>query len=333
MRRVVSLAIRWISVIFLTSIALASENQTSSTNSCERALHTLRPLYRPQTGAPQWIQLSESEISGRPFYAFSDLHGQLDKTVRALQDNGLIDKKRNWSGGNAILLLDGDLIDKGKDGLGLVLFFRDLQKSAHRAGGIVLVTIGNHEAELIQEGLDAAKKEVRREAMRLKNKDIKKAIDFIMHLPLGVFIGDALAIHSGYICRHSYNLINEMVEDYGYDLELILAEPDNPLLGKKSLLDAKEWETNPKRLRTLRAFANELQIKTILFGHQPGALETSEMAVSSDGFLVKLDKGVGNGENVGFFHCGNALDLSRNGAKNCDYTSRKGNSRPLQVIP
>lgn len=89
--------------------------------------------------------------------AIGDIHGAYDGFVGILQSAGLIDSKRQWSGGNAVLVQTGDVFDRGtgvRDALDLLMRLED---EARRAGGRVESLLGNHEMmNLIAEYRDAS---------------------------------------------------------------------------------------------------------------------------------------------------------------------------------
>lgn len=69
-------------------------------------------------------------------------------TVAALLDHlQLIDSTRRWSGGSAILVQTGDLVDDGADVRATLDLFMRLLHEAAAAGGQVIVLMGNHEAQ------------------------------------------------------------------------------------------------------------------------------------------------------------------------------------------
>lgn len=78
-------------------------------------------------------------------YVVSDVHGHVEPLVAALQDAGLLDSGRAWSGGGTGLTFLGDYFDRGPDGIGVVDLIRRLQDEAAVAGGRVDAMIGNHE--------------------------------------------------------------------------------------------------------------------------------------------------------------------------------------------
>ena len=87
-------------------------------------------------------------------FAIGDPHGDPQRLAGALAGAKLIDDaasppdKVKWTGGKSILVVTGDLIDKWKDSLGVITLLRTLQSDAATHGGRVIITMGNHEAEI-----------------------------------------------------------------------------------------------------------------------------------------------------------------------------------------
>ncbi len=77
--------------------------------------------------------------------AVGDVHGAFDKYTAILREAGLIDGRRRWSGGNAILVQVGDVLDRGPDSRKALDLIRQLEPDAARAGGGVIFLLGNHE--------------------------------------------------------------------------------------------------------------------------------------------------------------------------------------------
>lgn len=78
--------------------------------------------------------------------AVGDLHGDYQAWVTIARAAGLIDSSGRWSGGKAILVQLGDILDRQPDSLKIVHSLQQLQKEAPRSGGKVVVVLGNHEA-------------------------------------------------------------------------------------------------------------------------------------------------------------------------------------------
>lgn len=78
--------------------------------------------------------------------AVGDLHGDYDAWVQIARAAGVIDPAGRWAAGKATLVQLGDILDREPDSLKIVRSLQELQKEAPRAGGHVVVVLGNHEA-------------------------------------------------------------------------------------------------------------------------------------------------------------------------------------------
>jgi hypothetical protein len=87
-------------------------------------------------------------VSG-DLWVVGDVHGALQSLRTLLQRAKLADFEDNWLGDGATLVLLGDLMDRGPDGLGVVRLVRRLETQAQEAGGRVISLMGNHEVMLL----------------------------------------------------------------------------------------------------------------------------------------------------------------------------------------
>lgn len=78
--------------------------------------------------------------------AIGDIHGSYDNLIKVLQNAQLIDSKLRWIGGEAHLVQNGDIPDRGPHSRKAMDFLMKLEGQADKAGGRVHVLIGNHEA-------------------------------------------------------------------------------------------------------------------------------------------------------------------------------------------
>jgi hypothetical protein len=83
--------------------------------------------------------------SGR-VVAIGDIHGAGDGLRAILQEAGLIDGERGWSGGAATLVQTGDFTDRGPGVREIMDLLMRLEDEAPDDGGEVRVLLGNHEA-------------------------------------------------------------------------------------------------------------------------------------------------------------------------------------------
>jgi hypothetical protein len=203
----------------------------------------------------------------------SDIHGGYDRMVALLQGQGLVDAGNAWAGGTARLYVLGDMIDKHQGGLVTIRYLRDLQASAAAAGGEVVVTAGNHEAEflanplnekaghfvfdLISEGLDPIKV--------AGGEDVGA---WLRNLPYGIKDGDWFFSHAGYPGVRS---LDRLVADIEADVRKngFAAEE---LVGPSSLLQATLWWETSDPVATVQPVLDALPARHLVLGHDPGAL-------------------------------------------------------------
>jgi hypothetical protein len=82
--------------------------------------------------------------------AIGDVHGAYDPFVSILTKAGLIDARQRWSGGRAILVQTGDVLDRGAASRRVLDLIKRLEQEASRAGGRVYALLGNHEVMRMQ---------------------------------------------------------------------------------------------------------------------------------------------------------------------------------------
>jgi hypothetical protein len=78
--------------------------------------------------------------------AVGDLHGDYSAWLDIARNAGLIDRSGHWAGGRTTLVQLGDVLDREPESLNIVRSLQQLEKEAPRAGGRVIVVLGNHEA-------------------------------------------------------------------------------------------------------------------------------------------------------------------------------------------
>ncbi len=74
-----------------------------------------------------------------------DVHGARTPLLALLTATGVADATGVWRGGRATLVQVGDFLDRGPDERAVLELLRSLQRGAKRAGGEVVVLLGNHE--------------------------------------------------------------------------------------------------------------------------------------------------------------------------------------------
>jgi hypothetical protein len=220
-----------------------------------------------------------ARLSGaKDIVALGDVHGDPDVTLRLLAAAGLVTKTAPtaWSGGATILVVTGDVIDKGDSALPVIELLRALEPEARAAGGRVVVTLGNHEAEFLAAPTDD-KTSVFQAELRAAGLDpIAVAAGqgpvgaWLHELPVAALVDDWFFCHSGdsegrTSASIAKKFTNAVDGPAGYG--------DDFVVGMGSILEANAWWEQPSgAVATLDAYLAALPAKHIVFGHDPGEL-------------------------------------------------------------
>jgi hypothetical protein len=198
-----------------------------------------------------------------------DVHGDPVAQIKTLKGAGLVagNGPYTWTGGKAILIATGDVIDKGSRSLPAIDNFIALEADAAAKGGRVVVTIGNHEAEFLADPENKKSRAFHDELKAAKldpgevaaGKTIYGA--FLRARPLAVLAGDWFFSHAGNSKKRSVKRLESQFMkrfDAG-DFEEIAMD---------ALLEARKdwWDDRSELEESLAA----LHAKHLVYGHQPG---------------------------------------------------------------
>jgi hypothetical protein len=107
-----------------------------------------KKTYELVTLKPDGIPWNIKPVPSR-IVAVGDEHGDIVGLSCILLDRQLIDKKGRWTGRDAHLVLNGDLVG-GRNARLLLQFIIRLEKEAKTAGGAVHPLLGNHDIQVFQ---------------------------------------------------------------------------------------------------------------------------------------------------------------------------------------
>ena len=228
-----------------------------------------------------------------------DVHGGYDRLLKLLSSAGLIKPAAGsgvgyaWVGGRRILVSVGDLIDKGDQGLPVLDLMMALETQAVAAGGDVIVTLGNHEAEFLADPINKkAKKEFVPE-LRAKGLDPEAVAggegqygQWLRSLPVAAKVNGWFFAHGGNTAGQSITALGQQfrtsvdANDWGAPF----------VIGDNSILEAQKWW---KKQGTVEADLAALHARHIVFGHDPGAFDQpSRIATAMAGRLFRIDVGM-----------------------------------------
>jgi hypothetical protein len=235
-------------------------------------------------------------------YAISDVHGGYARVAALLANNGIVravppsPAEVEWTAGSAILVVCGDLVDKGPQPVEVIDFFRALEPSAESAGGRVVVLLGNHEVEFFSDpnnakasGSDGFDTELAAE--RIAPASVASGAD-----PRGAWLrGKAIAAKvGGWFFAHAGNTKGRTLAALDGALVAALAahpDYDDPeFTGPDSILESRDWFNDPAAAATN---ATALGVGHVVFGHTPSALgPKGAIATARNGALFRIDCGM-----------------------------------------
>jgi hypothetical protein len=150
-------------------------------------------------------------------YVCGDVHGQLNKLLRLLRENGLLRANQTWGGGDTQLWFMGDFVDRGPDGIPAVDLIMRLQREAEAAGGAIRALMGNHELLFLAAHKFGKKGGFRQAWLRNGGEldDMERAtshhIAWIQTLPAMARLNDQLLMHADALFYASYGRTVEQV--------------------------------------------------------------------------------------------------------------------------
>jgi hypothetical protein len=234
-------------------------------------------------------------------WVVGDPQGFLTPLQGVLRSVGLIDADSEWSAGTSTLVVVGDLVDRGPDGVGVIEFLMRLQATSARQGGQVVVLIGNHDilmlaARQFGEPFMANWLESGGVLHDLEELSDAQAI-WLRRLPAVIVKGDVLLLHADAMFYLQYG---PSVAEVNGAFRRVLDSDDQAawqrLLGQfgehRAFLDP-DGEAN------LQRYLGSFAAQTLIHGHTPVPRmlqvppETvTEPYVYRDGRCVNVDPGI-----------------------------------------
>ena len=268
---------------------------------------------------PAIVELDTSE----DIFAISDPHGDPKRLAGVLtaarlidNDSGVADKVK-WAGEKSVLVVTGDLIDKGSDSIAVITLLQMLQTDAENHGGRVIITMGNHEAEFLADPLGHKTKEFSLELKASGMDPVEvancngKVGQFLCGLPIAARVNDWFFSHGG-------NTNNRTIPELSAAIQAGFARDGfatKELVGNDSILEARlnkkgpgglPWfqqgkaSTDPQKL--LAKYAAKLGVKHLVQGHQNGNVKfpdgrsrKEEHFFQRYGLLFLIDTGMSEG--------------------------------------
>lgn len=256
-------------------------------------------------------------------FAIGDPHSDFRRLARAMAAAGIIEHaiqkpgEAKWCAGHAVLVMTGDMIDKGPRALDVLRLLMQVREGARRAGGDVVILAGNHEAEFLA---DPAAPKAKEFASQLKAAQIDPAEVGACRGEIGKFLCSlAFAARvDDWFFSHGGNSGGRTLEKLAADLETAVAREGfgtQELIGAESILESrlngegrKVWIDAGLPQQTeqdlLSSYAAALGVRHIVEGHVPskvtfadGAARNAGEMFQRFGLLFLIDTGMSEGVN------------------------------------
>ena len=236
-------------------------------------------------------------------WILSDVHGDYQTLTTLLAGTGVIagapatPADVQWNAGHAVLVVVGDVIDKGPDAPDAIRLFIALQSAAIAAGGNVIVTMGNHEAEFLADptnskadssgGLDPELTSIGDTPADTAagDNDIGK---FIRDMPIAARVDDWFFVHAGKTDGKSVAQLASDLQsgiDSGGFGATVLSASDSLLEYKLS--SGNWWDATGDATSLLTQWTTALGVKHVVMGHQPGAVTFADGSKRAQDAIVQ----------------------------------------------
>jgi hypothetical protein len=211
-----------------------------------------------------------------------DLHGDPVVTTQVLTAAGLVaaDAPFTWTGGQDVLVVTGDVIDKGAQASAIIDLLIALEPQAEAAGGRVVVTLGNHEAEFMADPTKDKSGAFRSELVSLGLDPTAVAAgqtkygEWLTTRPLAASI-------DGWFFSHAGNTQGASAGELAMQYQALFDDQGRPrfdtpvLIGEDSLLEAQSWWFGSGANGSVTNLDFDLAAvpaRHLVFGHDPGAI-------------------------------------------------------------
>jgi hypothetical protein len=256
-------------------------------------------------------------------FAIGDAHSDYARLAAAMHAAGLIagvpkePEAVKWSAGSAVLVVTGDMIDKGPRAIDVLRLLHSLQAAALANGGRVIVLAGNHEAEFLA---DPSAPKGESFANQLKAKGIRPSDvascksdigEFLCSLPFAARVNDWFFSHAGNssgrsLAQLAADLQKGVMKD-GFASKQLIGN-GSVLESRLNIKDGQPWidaglpDRTEKQL--LSANVTALGVRHVVEGHVPSQVKFADGTAREPGemfqifgMLFLIDTGMSEGVN------------------------------------
>ncbi|PKL46002.1 MAG: hypothetical protein CVV42_18055 [Candidatus Riflebacteria bacterium HGW-Riflebacteria-2] len=254
---------------------------------------------------PAWVEIT----GARRVYAVGDIHGAFDELTATLDTLKVASRtsptsfRFKWNGADSVLIFVGDLNDRGLHSKQVYDAVMDLEKQAEKAGGQVVVLMGNHEAMLLNGQVEEwAKTLTSHKKQHYQNTldsftrdglDFHEAISekgvygsWIRNRPLFAVINGFMFTHAG--LPNTPVTKSTLAADFKDDIEKGNFKVGIFMNHDSVLWNRDWWKDDVLVSRNLKV----LGVMGVVFGHTIGAIGDKGRIVVRDNRLISIDVGM-----------------------------------------
>ena len=274
-------------------------------------------------------------------FAVGDAHADPARLAGMLVKAGIIEAVPAtpsaviWTAGPSVMVVTGDMIDKGPNSLGVIALLRAVQAAAAAHRGQVIITMGNHEAEFLADPHGKKTSEFQAELKKagLKRNEVASCQGdlglFLCGLPIAARVNDWFFSHAGNTNGQSIAGLNAAIASGICQNGFATAQ----LQDSNSILEARLNDKGPNGLPwfdngslsnkpqiLLQSYVTALGgVNHLIQGHQPGNVAFPDGVQRNQydlfqryGLLFLIDGGMSEGIS-GNKSIGGALHIARSG--------------------
>jgi Calcineurin-like phosphoesterase len=235
----------------------------------------------------------EQDAPPDTLFAIGDVHGDLQRLSQLLSASRIAEGSR-WTGGRSVLVVTGDMVDKGPHSVEVLRLLSALRESASQAGGRVILLAGNHEMEFLAD--PAAEKSGDFAAdLRKAGYDPERVAacegdlgHILCSLPFAARVGEWFFSHAGNTEGRTISQLNSEIRA-GFEKDGFAAKQ---LIGPTSILEARlgagnKWFAAVDEHRLLESYAAALNARHIVQGHQHNEVRFADGMIRGQGEMFQ----------------------------------------------
>lgn len=271
---------------------------------CARSSPDVSPSTRAELAAPAVATRVQAPRAPASFVrppaervvAIGDLHGDLAAARSALRLAGAIDDGDRWTGGKLVVVVTGDVLDRGDDDREVFDLLQRLRAEATGAGGALIALSGNHEIMNVANDLryvsqggyeDFEGPQGRQAAFRPGGPYARQLAQW----PVVVQVGDSVFVHGGILLPHVAYGLDRINQEMAAWMLAERSEQPAIMLSDSAPVWTRLYSADPSAAdcAQLAQVLTALSAKRMVVGHTP---QQQGISSACDDKVWRIDVGM-----------------------------------------